>query len=55
VAGKLIGIFANQNTNHAFASLMSVFRLKAAAIKDISFCDHNYYDLLNAAEGTNPA
>lgn len=55
VAGKLIGVFANQNTNHAFASLMSVLRLKASAIKDISFCDHNYYDLLNAAEGTNPA
>lgn len=28
VASKLIGIFANQNTNHAFASLMRKFTLK---------------------------
>lgn len=36
VAGKLIGIFANQNTNHAFASLMQAFYLK----KSIAFGEH---------------
>lgn len=47
VAGKLIGVFANQNTNHAFASLMKSFTLKAP----IAFCGHSYYDLLNAPTG----
>lgn len=50
-AGKLIGIFANQNTNHAFASLMSEFRLK----KPLSFCGHSYNDLLHAPKDTDPA
>ena len=36
VAGKLIGIFANQNTNHAFASLMESFNLK----EPIAFGSH---------------
>ena len=36
VAGKLIGIFANQNTNHAFASLMQAFYLK----RPIAFGEH---------------
>lgn len=49
VAGKLIGIFANQNTNHAFSSLMNSFSLK----KPISFCGHSYDDLLNAPEGVD--
>lgn len=40
VAGKLIGVFANQNTNHAFASLMSSFKLGAP----ISFAGHSYGD-----------
>ena len=43
VAGKLIGIFANQNTNHAFASLMEEFYLKEA----ISFAGKTYSDLLH--------
>lgn len=47
VAGKLIGVFANQNTNHAFASLMKSFTLKAP----IAFCGHSYQDLLNAPDG----
>lgn len=47
VAGKLIGVFANQNTNHAFASLMTSFKLKAP----IAFCGHSYSDLLNAPTG----
>ena len=47
VAGKLIGVFANQNTNHAFASLMKSFTLKAP----IAFCGHSYFDLLNAPTG----
>lgn len=44
VAGKLIGIFANQNTNHAFSSLMSEFTLK----DPIRFAGHSYNDLLHA-------
>lgn len=47
VAGKLIGIFANQNTNHAFSSLMSEFTLKAP----IRFAGHSYNDLLHAPKG----
>lgn len=43
IAGKLIGIFANQNTNHAFASLMEEFYLKEA----ISFAGKTYSDLLH--------
>ena len=36
VAGKLIGIFANQNTNNAIASLMRVFSL----VQPIAFGNH---------------
>lgn len=43
VAGKLIGIFANQNTNHAFASLMDEFYLK----QPITFAGKTYFDLLH--------
>lgn len=46
VAGKLIGIFANQNTNHAFASLMESFALKVP----IEFAGKKYSDLLNNNE-----
>lgn len=49
VAGKLIGIFANQNTNHAFASLMKSFTLKSP----ISFCGHSYNDLLTPPDGVD--
>lgn len=49
VAGKLIGIFANQNTNHAFASLMKSFNLKTP----IAFCGHSYSDLLHAPTGVD--
>lgn len=44
VAGKLIGVFANQNTNHAFSSLLSEFTLK----EPIQFAGHSYMDLLHA-------
>lgn len=47
VAGKLIGIFANQNTNHAFSSLMSELTLK----DPIRFAGHSYNDLLHAPKG----
>lgn len=47
VAGKLIGMFANQNTNHAFSSLMSEFTLK----DPIRFAGHSYNDLLHAPKG----
>lgn len=43
VAGKLIGIFANQNTNHAFASSMDVFELN----EPIAFCGKSFKDLLH--------
>lgn len=44
VAGKLIGIFANQNTHNAFVSCMDVFKLK----QSIDFCGHyNMKDLLH--------
>lgn len=43
VAGKLIGIFANENTNHAFASAMDAFELN----EPIAFCGHSYSDLLH--------
>ena len=54
VAGKLIGIFANQNTNHAFASLMDSFYL----VHPIEFAGHSYgdgvnSDFLHAPEGVN--
>jgi len=43
VAGKLIGIFANQNTNHAFASCMDEFKL----VEPIKFCGKELSDLLH--------
>lgn len=54
VAGKLIGIFANQNTNHAFASLMKSFKIS----KPIEFAGHSYgdgrfSDLLHAPNGVD--
>lgn len=49
VAGKLIGIFANQNTNHAFASLMKKFELK----RPINFAGKSYRDLLKGPEGVD--
>lgn len=47
VAGKLIGIFANQNTNHAFASLMKTFKLSVP----IEFAGHSYGDFLTPPPG----
>lgn len=54
VASKLIGIFANQNTNHAFASLMKSFRIS----KPIEFAGHSYgdgkfSDFLHAPKGVD--
>ena len=54
VAGKLIGVFANQNTNHAFASLMKKFVLKTP----IEFAGHTAsqgygYDFIHAAPGVD--
>lgn len=50
VASKLIGIFANQNTNHAFASLMKEFRLDNTTI---AFAGHSYKDFLHAPNGVD--
>lgn len=52
VAGKLIGIFANQNTNHVYASTMHELVLR----EPIRFGDHaarGLYDLLHAPEGVD--
>lgn len=54
VAGKLIGIFANQNTNHAFSSLMHTFRLrKAIEFAGHSYGDGRFSDFLHAPTGVN--
>lgn len=49
VAAKLIGIFANQNTNHAISSLLDAFKLR----KPISFAGHSYSDLKNPPKGVD--
>ena len=51
IAGKLIGVFANQNANTAFSSLLSKFALK----QGISFCGHTYSDMLHNANGVDTA
>ena len=51
VAGKLIGVFANQNTNHAFASLMQSFELN----QPIEICGQSFKDLLHSPEGRDSA
>lgn len=54
-ASKLIGIFANHNTNHAFARLMYSMRLKTDEFGKASFgfAGHNYSDFLNTPEGVD--
>ena len=49
VAGKLIGIFANQNTNHAFTSLMK----ECSLTTPIELCGHIFTDLLHSPKGRN--
>ena len=49
VAGKLIGIFANQNTNHAFSSLMSQMVIRNGM--GFEFCGHAYNDFLHGPTG----
>ena len=56
VASKLIGIFANHNTNHAFASLMKKFRIKRGS--EIEFAGHTIldgygFDLLHGPKGVD--
>lgn len=54
VASKLIGIFANQNTNHAFASLMKKFVLKSPIEFAGHTADKGYgYDFLHAPQGVD--
>ena len=50
IAAKLIGIFANHNTNHAFATLMSTFKLKSP----IAFAGQSFGDLLHAPKDRYP-
>lgn len=52
VAGKLIGIFANQNTNHVYASTMHELVLR----NPIKFGNHaarGLYDMLHAPQGVD--
>lgn len=52
IASKLIGIFANQNTNHAYASTMYALNL----VEPIKFGNHTTYglgDFLRAPEGVD--
>ena len=54
VAGKLIGIFANQNTNHAFASLMKSFKIsKPIEFAGRSYGDGRFSDFLHAPNGVD--
>lgn len=50
IAGKLIGIFANQNTNHAYASTLSVFAL-AEPIKLGEHTKMGLWDFLKGPKG----
>ena len=52
VAGKLIGIFANQNTNHVYASTLHELALR----EPIKFGNHagrGLFDMLHAPEGVD--
>lgn len=50
VAGKLIGIFANQNANHALSTLMFKLKLNRSGQKyPLGFCGHTYDDLLHCS------
>ena len=49
IAGKLIGVFANQNTNHAFSTLLEKFSLK----NPIKFAGKSYSDLLSNPDGVD--
>lgn len=49
VAGKLIGIFANQNANHALSTLMHRFKLNKKAGCNLGFCGHTYDDFLHCS------
>ena len=52
VAGKLIGIFANQNTNHVYASTLHELALR----EPIKFGNHSargLFDMLHAPEGVD--
>lgn len=51
IAGTLIGIFANHNCNHMFASLAKSMRL----VTPISFCGKSFSDLIHPQKGTDPS
>ena len=52
VAGKLIGIFANENTNHVFSSVLHKLRLNdAVQFGDLVKHTEGLSDLLHAPEG----
>lgn len=51
IAGTLIGVFANHNSNHMFASMAQEIKCPKA----ISFCGHSFSDLLHSPKGRNSA
>lgn len=52
IASKLIGVFANQNANHAFSSLMNKFSLKNA-IKFGEYYENGLSDFLTPPNGVD--
>ena len=48
IASKLIGIFANQSTNHAFCTVLNHCQLKENST--FSFAGHKFYDFLTPPE-----
>lgn len=53
VAAKLIGIFANQNTNHVYASILHKMQLKEAIKFGNHSTDAGLKDFLHAPEGVD--
>lgn len=51
IAGTLIGMFANHNSNHMFASLAEQMTLS----HPIKLCGHSYFDLIHPPKDTDPA
>ena len=51
IAGTLIGVFANHNSNHMFASMAERLELSAA----IEMCGHSYKDLIHPPKGVDPS
>lgn len=51
IAGTLIGVFANHNSNHMFTSLAEQMTISHT----FKLCGHSFNDLIKAPEGRNPS